>query len=333
VSGEQTSSAPRATLLVESVHALEPFEIESGAIIGRDKRNDVAIDHPTVSRRHARIELGRSGWRIIDLNSANGSSLNEQRIAGRATLKDGAALQIGRVRAWFFAGPVPEGWAPSADVQLAGKLMRCLCGHIGWVPEHAAGMRLPCKACGRDVVVQDSVPSTIDEQQHAVATCAACHTSIWPHEPMHRCVECDSTMHVDCWNENRGCATYGCPQVNVLDDASPEASPELSSTLPTQDLDPVIDDEEGESLVAPPLPDGLSTTAQLRRKLAELSAVTLLGLPTFGIPGIALSAYRLVKDNTRQEEAEGPKRYGWLLLSFCAGVVGFGTSTWWWLER
>lgn len=32
-----------------------------------------------------------------------------------------------------------------------------------------------------------------------------------------RCPECGVTFHADCWTENRGCSSYGCSQVGVLD--------------------------------------------------------------------------------------------------------------------
>jgi hypothetical protein len=44
--------------------------------IGRSSDSDIILDHPDVSRQHARLERGSKGWQIIDLKSTNGSYLN-----------------------------------------------------------------------------------------------------------------------------------------------------------------------------------------------------------------------------------------------------------------
>lgn len=44
--------------------------------VGRAPENDIILDSPDVSRRHARIECNRTGIRVHDLNSTNGTRLN-----------------------------------------------------------------------------------------------------------------------------------------------------------------------------------------------------------------------------------------------------------------
>jgi len=46
-----------------------------GLTIGRDSDNDVVIDHPKVSRHHARMEFDGTNYRVIDLDSSNGTYL------------------------------------------------------------------------------------------------------------------------------------------------------------------------------------------------------------------------------------------------------------------
>jgi hypothetical protein len=68
---------------------LEPIDNDfptlslSGAVprtVGRDRDNDLVLPHPEVSRRHARIESDRQRWRVVDLNSTNGTWINGERI-------------------------------------------------------------------------------------------------------------------------------------------------------------------------------------------------------------------------------------------------------------
>jgi hypothetical protein len=72
---------------------LEPIDNDfsslnlSGAVprtVGRDRENDLVLPHPEVSRRHARIELDRQWWRVVDLNSTNGTWINGERIESAA---------------------------------------------------------------------------------------------------------------------------------------------------------------------------------------------------------------------------------------------------------
>jgi len=44
--------------------------------VGRAPENDIVLDSPDVSRRHARIECTRDGIRVHDLGSTNGTRLN-----------------------------------------------------------------------------------------------------------------------------------------------------------------------------------------------------------------------------------------------------------------
>jgi ABC-type multidrug transport system ATPase subunit len=65
--------------------------------LGRAKSNDVILDDPNVSGRHARLFWGRGGWQVEDLNSTNGSTVNGQRLVpGQPVpLAAGDVVQIG----------------------------------------------------------------------------------------------------------------------------------------------------------------------------------------------------------------------------------------------
>jgi predicted component of type VI protein secretion system len=63
--------------------------------IGRAPDNDIAIDNLAVSNYHARIYVEAGSLVVEDLNTLNGSFLNDIRIE-RAMLKDGDGILIGK---------------------------------------------------------------------------------------------------------------------------------------------------------------------------------------------------------------------------------------------
>jgi serine phosphatase RsbU (regulator of sigma subunit) len=67
-----------------------------GAVIGRAAGCDVVLNHPSVSRRHAELErLPGGGWRIRDLQSRNGTRVNDAPVAEQV-LRPGDLVQIGQ---------------------------------------------------------------------------------------------------------------------------------------------------------------------------------------------------------------------------------------------
>ena len=66
-----------------------PAQIEwslSALAIGRDSANDIVIDHPLASRRHARLEYDSNGYAVRDLDSTNGTFVNGERVEGQRFL-------------------------------------------------------------------------------------------------------------------------------------------------------------------------------------------------------------------------------------------------------
>lgn len=49
------------------------------------------------------------------------------------------------------------------------------------------------------------------------ALCAICQCPFEPGEPRAACPECRAEYHVECWNENGGCAVYGCTAVPQIE--------------------------------------------------------------------------------------------------------------------
>jgi diguanylate cyclase (GGDEF)-like protein len=77
---------------------------ESPLIVGRSEDCDIRIADHSVSRRHARIEPdGQGGYRAVDLQSTNGTFVNNAPIS-TAPIKDGDYLRIGNCIYRFLAG-------------------------------------------------------------------------------------------------------------------------------------------------------------------------------------------------------------------------------------
>lgn len=65
--------------------------------IGRDADADIRVDHPSVSRRHARIEVAGDWATLEDLGSRNGTWCRDRRVEGRVALRDGDEIRVGTV--------------------------------------------------------------------------------------------------------------------------------------------------------------------------------------------------------------------------------------------
>ena len=68
--------------------------VTGGMVIGREGADMVVAD-PEVSRRHAAIRDHGGGVAIEDLDSTNGTFVNERRIEGVVMLRDGDTVRIG----------------------------------------------------------------------------------------------------------------------------------------------------------------------------------------------------------------------------------------------
>jgi len=75
----------------------EPTEfipLNTSLVFGRGDEIDVKLDDPAVSRRHAKIEAGPNGYRLVDLKSRAGSFVNGRRFEEHE-LVIGDQIQLG----------------------------------------------------------------------------------------------------------------------------------------------------------------------------------------------------------------------------------------------
>jgi two-component system, cell cycle response regulator len=63
--------------------------------IGRDADNEIVLDDPGVSRRHARLERRQQQLVLMDVGSKNGTLLNDRELAQTIELKNGDRIKIG----------------------------------------------------------------------------------------------------------------------------------------------------------------------------------------------------------------------------------------------
>jgi pSer/pThr/pTyr-binding forkhead associated (FHA) protein len=74
--------------------------------IGRAPLNHIVIDNPAVSAQHAIIGRSADSYRLKDLDSTNGTQVNDVFITD-AELKDGDKIRFGSVVA-VFCGMLPQ---------------------------------------------------------------------------------------------------------------------------------------------------------------------------------------------------------------------------------
>jgi hypothetical protein len=93
-----SSLGPCGWLLVEEGDRIgRRFPLVNRHVIGRPWYSDIEIGDPLVSRRHASLEYEASTGQVIvtDLESRNGTYLNEEAVQGPVALRDGDCLRIG----------------------------------------------------------------------------------------------------------------------------------------------------------------------------------------------------------------------------------------------
>lgn len=83
--------------------------------LGRKSNLDIFLDDDSCSGEHAELRLDGSEWKIVDLNSSNGTWLNEKKITS-STLAPGDVVQIGKTKL-IFGGKAADGNEKTHDAQ------------------------------------------------------------------------------------------------------------------------------------------------------------------------------------------------------------------------
>jgi hypothetical protein len=91
-----TRRRPPSGISPPLVLALEWDHDDGELVVGRDPDVcDVVVDHPTVSRRHARLHHRDGTWVLQDLESTNGTTINGKRVE-RCRVEPGDRIALGR---------------------------------------------------------------------------------------------------------------------------------------------------------------------------------------------------------------------------------------------
>ena len=96
VSGNSGAQGLRLRVLSGAQRGQEVLVLPPAATVGRAAGNDIVLHADDISRRHARIEIGRGGARVVDLGSTNGTTVNGCAVAS-ARFGPGDALAFGSV--------------------------------------------------------------------------------------------------------------------------------------------------------------------------------------------------------------------------------------------
>lgn len=82
----------------------EVYVLEDDVSIGRGTQNNIILRDPYISKNHARITLDEEEYFLEDLQSANGTLVNDTRVLDVVKLKDGDRIKFGQVEFLFIEG-------------------------------------------------------------------------------------------------------------------------------------------------------------------------------------------------------------------------------------
>jgi predicted RNA-binding Zn-ribbon protein involved in translation (DUF1610 family) len=94
------------------------------------------------------------------------------------------------------------------------------CGQHLEAPAEASGCPVACPSCQTQLRVpaeSEPAPIAASSRPRVENLCAICQSPLNAGEPQTACPECKAAYHSDCWEENGGCAIYGCSKVPEIE--------------------------------------------------------------------------------------------------------------------
>ena len=96
--GKSNLSAPRITIIgQEEWESISKEFQKPEIIIGRDPDSDISIPNETISLKHCKIFFHHKQWWANDLDSTNGSFINDNPIDSPVIITNGDVLRLGNV--------------------------------------------------------------------------------------------------------------------------------------------------------------------------------------------------------------------------------------------
>ena len=136
----------------------------------------------------------------------------------------------------------------------------------------------------RIIIRPEDLSSPSVDCEASTSICSICQCPVEPHDEVTECNACGLPFHQECWEENQGCAAYGCRNVHAL-----KQGPDIS--VHGQELPRAID--------APALlPDRSTWRADSMPGnqmpweflfLAGSVIAALISMVTFGLPSLAVA--------------------------------------------
>jgi len=81
--------------IVEGPEAGRQIELQGAVVLGRDHSADVVLEDGQISRRHARVTPSAAGIVVEDLESTNGTFVNQDEVHSPVELTPGDELLVG----------------------------------------------------------------------------------------------------------------------------------------------------------------------------------------------------------------------------------------------
>lgn len=102
----QTRRAAQAALVVQhpaesSLERGDRLPLSGYTTIGRAGDNTVVLDDGFTSSRHAEMARDAEGWHVTDLDSTNGTFVNDRQVHDSAPVEPGDAIRFGNVVVHF----------------------------------------------------------------------------------------------------------------------------------------------------------------------------------------------------------------------------------------
>lgn len=81
------------------------FPLSPSTIIGRSMEHcEIALNDSFLSQQHARLELRGDQWVLEDLNSTNGTFVNDIEVRGATVVEEGDIIRVGRIELRLVSG-------------------------------------------------------------------------------------------------------------------------------------------------------------------------------------------------------------------------------------